>query len=167
VFRSIAVREKKLYVGNMKQISFLAVIGCSIFLAGCTSKDEFVSCPAISAPEQGTRAYVRSDETRQVFDVRLNGVDAVCTRHKSGGTKIALRTGLKVKRDLAAGAGNDTLSLPLMTAIVDRNQAVTANEDFGYLIGFSKDDAVKYPVVEFEQIVPADARLVISLKPAY
>ena len=44
---------------------------------------------------------------------------------------------------------------------------MTANEGFGYLIGFSKDDAVKYPVVEFEQIVPADTRLVISLKPAY
>ncbi|MBL6596736.1 MAG: hypothetical protein ISP43_07875, partial [Candidatus Puniceispirillum sp.] len=44
---------------------------------------------------------------------------------------------------------------------------VTANEDFGYLVGFSKDDAVKYPVAEFEQIVPAEARLVISLKPAY
>lgn len=167
MFRSIAVREKKLYVGIMKQISFLALIGCSVFLAGCSSTDDIVSCPAISAPELGTRAYVRSDEINQLFDVRLNGVNAVCTRHKSGGTKVALGVGLKIMRDLTAGTDRDTLSVPMMTAIVDNNDVVTANEDFGYLVGFSKDDAVKYPVAEFEQIVPAEARLVISLKPAY
>ena len=74
MFRSIAVREKKLYVGAMKQMSFMALIGCSVLLAGCASQDEVVFCPTISAPEEGAHAFVRSDNAKQVFDVRLNGV---------------------------------------------------------------------------------------------
>ena len=65
--------------------------------AGCASQDEVVSCPAISAPEEGAHAFVRSDNAKQVFDVRLNGVKAICTRHNSGGTMVALSVGLKIK----------------------------------------------------------------------
>ena len=104
MFRSIAVKEKKLYVGPMKQMSFMALIGCSVLLAGCASQDEVVFCPTISAPEEGARAFVRSDNVKQVFDVRLNGVNAICTRHNSGGTMVALSVGLKIKRSLAEGA---------------------------------------------------------------
>ena len=98
MFRSIAVKEKKLYVGPMKQMSFMALIGCSVLLAGCASQDEVVFCPTISAPEEGARAFVRSDNVKQVFDVRLNGVNAICTRHNSGGTMVALSVGPNAQR---------------------------------------------------------------------
>ena len=97
MFRSIAVREKKLYVGPMKKMLLMALIGCSVLLAGCASQDEGVFCPTISAPEEGARAFVRSDDAKQIFDVRLNGVNAICTRHNSGGTMVALNVGLEDK----------------------------------------------------------------------
>ena len=167
MFRSIAVKEKKLYVELMKQMSFMALIGCSVLLAGCASQDEVVFCPTISAPEEGARAFVRSDNVKQVFDVRLNGVNAICTRHNSGGTMVALTVGLKIKRSLAEGAENDVVAVPMMSAIVDANQTVISNQEFGYLVGFDKGSDSKFPVADIEQLVPAEARLVISLRPAF
>ena len=167
MFRSIAVKEKKLYAGPMKQMSFMALIGCSVLLAGCASQDEVVFCPTISAPEEGARAFVRSDDAKQVFDVRLNGVKAICRRHNSGGTMVELSVGLKIKRSLAEGVENDVVAVPMMSAIVDANQTVIANQKFGYRVGFNKGDGSKFPVADIEQLVPADARLVISLRPAY
>ena len=76
-----------------------------------------VACPTISAPEEGARAFVRSDNAKQKFDVRLNGVTAICTRHKSGGTAVALTVGLKIERSLAEGMENDVVAVPMMTAI--------------------------------------------------
>ena len=67
MFRSIAVKEEKLYVGPMKQMSFMALICCSVLLAGCASQNEVVFCPTISAPEEGARAFVRSDDAKQVL----------------------------------------------------------------------------------------------------
>ena len=167
MFRSIAVKEKKLYVGPMKKMSFLALIGCSVLLAGCASQDEVVFCPTISAPEEGARAFVRSDDAKQVFDVRLNGVNAICTRHNSGDTMVAMSVGLKIKRSLVEGAENDVVAVPMMSAIVDTNQKVMSNQEFGYRVGFDKGNDSKFPVAEVEQLVPAEARLVISLRPAY
>jgi hypothetical protein len=167
VFRSIAVEEKKLYVVPMKQMLVMALIGYSVLLAGCASQNEVVFCPTISAPEEGARAYVRSDDAKQVFDVRLNGVNAICTRDNTGGTMVALSVGLKVKRSLAEGAENDVVAVPMMLAIVDANQTVIANQEFGYRVGFDKGNDNKFPVADIEQLIPADARLVISLRPAY
>ena len=124
-------------------------------------------CPAISAPEEGTRSFVRSDTAGQLFDVRLNGVTAACMRHKSGGTTVALTVGLKLDRNLGEGAGPDILAVPMMTAMVDDQQAVISNSEFGYTVGFGKGIKQQYPTVEIEKMVPAKARLVISLKPAH
>ena len=167
MFRSIAVEEKKLYIEPMKQMSVMALIGCLVLLAGCASQDEVVFCPTISAPEEGARSFVRSDNAKQVFDVRLNGVSATCTRHNSGGTTVALSVGLKIKRSLAEGVENDVVAVPMMSAIVDANQAVITNQEFGYRVGFDKGSDSKFPIADIEQLVPADARLVISLRPAY
>jgi hypothetical protein len=167
VFRSIAVKEKKLYVVAMKKVLLMAVIGCSVLLAGCASQDKGVFCPTISAPEEGARAFVRSDDAKQVFDVRLNGVSAICTPHNSGGTMVALSVGLKIKRSLAEGAENDVVAVPMMSAIIDTNQTVMSNQEFGYVVGFDKGSDSKFPVAEVEQLVPAGARLVISLRPNY
>ena len=151
----------------MKQLSFLALIGCLVLFTGCASKDEIVTCPVISAPEEGARSFVRSDKAGQLFDVRLNGVTADCMRHKSGGTAMALTVGLKLDRNLEEGTDADLLAVPMMTAMVDNQQTVISNSEFGYIVGFEKGAKQQYPTVEFEKIVPANARLIISLKPAY
>ena len=151
----------------MKQLYFLALIGCSILFAGCASQDEVVFCPVISAPEEGARSFVRSETAGQLFDVRLNGVTADCIRHKSGGTAVSLTVGLKLDRDLKEGRDPDVLAVPMMTAMVDEQQLVTSNNEFGYRIGFEKGVKKQYPTVEIEKIVPVNSRLVISLKPAY
>ena len=52
-------------------------------------------------------------------------------------------------------------------AIVDANQTVISNQEFGYRVGFDKGSDRKFPVADIEELVPADARLVISLRPAY
>ena len=80
---------------------------------------------------------------------------------------MALSVGLKVKRSLADGVENDVVAVPMMLAIVGANQTVISNQEFGYLVGFDKGSDSKFPVAEIEQLVPADARLVISLRPAY
>ena len=80
---------------------------------------------------------------------------------------VALSVGLKIKRSLAEGAENDVVAVPMMSAIVDANQTVMSNQEFGYLVGFDKGSDSKFPVAEVEQLVPTEARLVISLRPAY
>ena len=151
----------------MKQLYFLALIGCSTFFTGCASNDEMVACPAISAPEEGARSFVRSETAGQLVDVRLNGVTAECMRHKSGGTAVALTVGLKLDRNLGQGMDADIISVPMMTAMVDDQQSVISNSEFGYIVGFAKGTKQQYPTVELEKVVPANARLVISLKPSY
>ena len=126
-----------------------------------------VACPLISAPEEGARSFVRSDRAGQLFDVRLNGVTAACTRHHSGGTAVALTIGLKLDRNLGDGTDADVLAVPMMTAMVDDQQTVISNSEFGYVVGFAKGIEQQYPTVEFETLIPTNARLVISLKPAY
>ena len=82
-------------------------------------------------------------------------------------TLVLQSVGLKIKRSLAEGAENDVVAVPMMSAIVDANQTVMSNQEFGYLVGFDKGTDSKFPVAEVEQLVPAEARLVISLRPAY
>ena len=80
---------------------------------------------------------------------------------------VALSVGLKIKRSLTDGEENDVVAVPMMSAIVDANQTVMSNQEFGYLVGFDKGSDSKFPVAEVEQLVPAEARLVLSLRPAY
>ena len=102
-----------------------------------------------------------------MFDVRLNGVTADCVRHKSGGTAVALTVGLKLDRNLGEGTEADVLAVPMMTAMVNEQQNVISNSEFGYTVGFEKGTKQQYPTVEFEKIFPANTCLVISLKSAY
>ena len=96
MFRSIAVRKKALcwtYEANVIYGldwllgSFALVVPIK---RGC-------SLPTISAPEEGAHAFVRSDNAKQLFDVRLNGVKAICTRHGRAARMVALSVGLKTK----------------------------------------------------------------------
>ena len=150
----------------MKDIIALVSSGCLLLFAGCAST-ETVDCPPISAPEEGARAFVRSDNTKQIFDVRLNGVEASCTQHRSGGTVVMLTVGLKLDRNLGENRDADVVAVPMMTAMINDQQAIISNDEFGYVVGFDQDNKQQYPTVEIKKIVPDNARLVISLRPAY
>ena len=165
MLRSIAVIKKKLYIGLMKYLSYTALFFFSLFSVGCAGTDETVTCPIISAPEEGVRAFVRSKNNDQIFEVRLNGVKAKCEPDKSGGTLVNLTVGLKLNRELAEGAESDAINVPMMIALVNDQDVVVANDDFGFRIGFSASLSRQYPTAEIEQVVPANGRLVISLKP--
>ena len=49
----------------MKQLVVPAMLGSLVFLASCSSKDELVFCPSLSAPVEGARAFVVTDEQKQ------------------------------------------------------------------------------------------------------
>ena len=150
----------------MKKLTLTALIGYAVLFAGCVSKGDIVTCPKLSAPEEGAQAFVRADETMQPVDVRLNGVKIECRSHKSGGTEVALTVGLKLSRNLVDRKKQVFLSVPMMTATVDELGTVIANDEFGYRVVFDKGDLQKYPTVEIEKLIPENARLVISLKPS-
>ena len=124
-----------------------------------------VVCPMISAPPEGARAFVVTDEHQQIVDVRLNGVRAQCTAEANGDVLIEVKAGLKLTRNLAENAEQDIAVVPMMTAILDADDQVVFNDSFGYKNGFDTDLERLLPVVEFELLVPSGGRAVISLKP--
>ena len=149
----------------MKHRSLPALLGCLMFLSSCASDDEVVLCPTLSAPLEGARAFVVTDEYQQTVDVRLNGVRAECTAEANGNILMAVKAGLKLTRNLAENAEADIAVVPMMTAILDADDQVVSNDRFGYKNGFDTDLARLLPVVEFELVVPAGGRAVISLTP--
>ena len=149
----------------MKHRSLPALLGCLVFLSSCASDDAVVLCPSLSAPPEGARAFVVTDEHQQTVDVRLNGVRAECTAEVNGNILMAVKAGLKLTRNLAENAEADIAVVPMMTAILDADDQVVSNDSFGYKNGFDTDLARLLPVVEFELVVPAGGRAVISLTP--
>ena len=149
----------------MKHRSLPALLGCLVFLSSCASDDAVVLCPSLSAPPEGARAFVVTDEHQQTVDVRLNGVRAECTAEANGNILMAVKAGLKLTRNLAENAEADIAVVPMMTAILDADDQVVSNDRFGYKNGFDTDLARLLPVVEFELVVPAGGRAVISLTP--
>ena len=136
-----------------------------IILAGCSSDDDLVLCPPLSAPVEGARAYVVTDEFQQTVDVRLNGVRARCTAEANGDVLMEVKAGLKLDRNLAENAEADIAVVPMITAVLDADENVISNDYFGYKNGFANNLDRLLPVVEFELIVPVDGRAVISLTP--
>ena len=149
----------------MKHRSLPALLGCLVFLSSCASDDAVVLCPSLSAPPEGARAFVVTDEHQQTVDVRLNGVRAECTAEANGNILMAVKAGLKLTRNLAENAEADIAVVPMMTAILDADDQVVSNDSFGYKNGFDTDLARLLPVVEFELVVPSGGRAVISLTP--
>ena len=149
----------------MKHRSLPALLGCLVFLSSCASDDAVVLCPSLSAPPEGARAFVVTDEHQQTVDVRLNGVRAECTAEVNGNILMAVKAGLKLTRNLAENAEADIAVVPMMTATLDADDQVVSNDSFGYKNGFDTDLARLLPVVEFELVVPAGGRAVISLTP--
>ena len=149
----------------MKHLSLPALLGCLVFLSSCLSNDDVVFCPPLSAPPEGARAFVVTDEHRQIVDVRLNGVRAQCTAEANGDVLMTVNAGLKLTRNLAENAEPDIAVVPMMTAILDADDQVVSNDSFGYKNGFDTNLERLLPVVEFELVVPSGGRAVISLTP--
>ena len=149
----------------MQHLSVPVLLGCLVFLSSCALLSDVVSCPSLSAPPEGTRAFVMTDEHRQIVDVRLNGVRAQCTAEANGDVLMEVKAGLKMTRNLAENAESDIVVVPMMTAILDVDDQVVFNNRFGYKNGFDTDLERLLPVVEFELVVPSGGRVVISLTP--
>lgn len=165
MFRSIAVLQKKRYHRNMKHVLFSVILGSSLFLASCSFREDLEHCPPLSAPIEGARAFVVTDELKQRIDVRLNGVRAVCKAEASGVVLLEIKAGMKITRDLGENAEADVAVVSMMTAVLDLNDNLLSNETFAYRIGFNSDQDRLLPVFEFELEVPADGRVVLSLMP--
>ena len=149
----------------MKRLSLSSLLGCFVFLSSCSSNDDVVLCPPLSAPPEGARAFVVTDEHQQVVDVRLNGVRAQCIAEANGDVLMVVKAGLKMTRNLAENAEPDVAVVPMMTAILDADDQVVSNDRFGYKNGFDINLELLLPVVEFELVVPAGGRAAISLTP--
>ena len=149
----------------MNHLSLPVLLGCLVFLSSCSSNDDVVFCPPLSAPPDGARVFVVTDEYRQIVDVRLNGVRALCSVEANGDVLMEVKAGLKLTRNLAENAEPDIAVVPMMTAILDANDQVVFNDSFGYKNGFDTDLERLLPVVEFELVVPSGGRAVVSLKP--
>lgn len=136
-----------------------------MLLSSCSLLSDVVSCPPLSAPPEGARVFVMTDEQQQIVDVRLNGVRAKCTAEANGNVLMEVKAGLKLTRNLAENAEPDIAVVPMMTAILDADDQVISNDRFGYKNGFDTDLERLLPVVEFDLVVPSGGRAVISLTP--
>ena len=149
----------------MKHSLLPAWLVCFVLLSSCSSNDDVVFCPPLSAPLEGARSFVVTDEHRQIVDVRLNGVRAQCTAEANGDVLMEVKAGLKLTRNLAENAESDIVVVQMMTAILDVDDQVVFNDRFGYKNGFDTDLERLLPVVEFDLVVPSGGRVVISLTP--
>ncbi len=150
-------------INHIKSTLLLALL-CGV--ASCSSDDIIVACPQISAPEQGARAYVKTDNAKSIVDVRFNGVNARCTQQDNDITRVEMSVGLKLVRDTSIAADDDVVSVGMMTAIVDANDKVISNDQPIYKAGFRANEIYKYPVADLEYDIVDGQRIVISLAPA-
>ena len=90
------------------------------------------------ARRQRARAFVVTDNFRQIVDVRLNGVNAQCTAEANGDVLVAVKL-VKTDSDLSENAEPDIAVVPMLTAILDADDQVLSNDSFGYKNGFDID----------------------------
>ena len=149
-----------------KPISVLpALLATGLVLASCAGTPEYIACPEVSAPREGTQAFMRMDDTREVFDVRMNGVTGLCEAASGGGTAMTVSVGLKLKRagrdDLVAGVAQ----VDMIGIVVDPENNVIETKAIKYKTGFAKGQRLHYPVAEYKVTIAEGNRLVLSLLP--
>ena len=143
-----------------------SLLGCALLaMAACSSSDDIAVCPSITAPAEGARVFVQTDDSKQIVDARFNGVRTSCTSQNDGTIKMEIKAGLKLSRNLSQNESADIVAVPMMVAILDANDAVISNDVFGYRNGFDKGVAKLYPVAEMDFDVPVGGRIVLSLRP--
>ena len=143
-----------------------ALGAAGLALASCAGMPDYIACPEVSAPREGTQAYMRMDETREIFDVRMNGVNGLCEAADGGGTEMTVSVGLKLKRaaegDLVAGVAQ----VDMIGIVVDADNNVVETKPIKYVTGFRKGQRLHYPVAEYKITVAEGNRLVLSLLPS-
>ena len=145
---------------------FTTLLGTALLaMAACSGSDDVVVCPTVSAPEEGARVFVQTDDNKQIVDARFNGVRANCSSQNDGTIKMEIKAGFKLARNLKQNASADVVAIPLMSAVLDANDVVISNDVFGYRNGFAKDVAKLYPVADMKFEVPVGGRVVLSLRP--
>jgi hypothetical protein len=109
---------------------------------------------------------MRMDDTREIFDVRMNGVSGLCEAADGGGTEMTVSVGLKLKRaaegDLFAGVAQ----VEMIGIVVDADSNVVETKPIKYVTGFRKGQSLHYPVAEYKITVGEGNRLVLSLLPS-
>jgi len=152
---------------NMKTFSALpAVFAASVLLAACSGTPNYIACPDISAPPEGTSAFMKMDETGEVIDVRLNGVRGLCEPGDGGTTEMVLSVGLKLKRAASEELEAGVAEVEMAAFVVDPEDKVVASDTIKYKTGFAKGQRIHYPAAEYKIDVAKGNRLVISLIPA-
>ena len=135
-------------------------------LAGCAAfEPDYYNCNSlVTSYAQGARASLISEATLQNVEVRFNGVSARC--YDEGTDIIAeVGIGLKVSRELSEGQDIAPVSVPMLAAIIDEDEAVISRESFVYTMQFTNNLDVIYPLVRREFNVPQGGRLILSLTP--
>lgn len=134
-------------------------------LAGCAGDPEYVTCPELTAPEEGAEAFMRIDETGEIVNARLNGVRARCEQVGENGVSMDVSVGLKIKRlatgDLPAGVAQ----VNVVGLVAEDDKVVSSPPPIRYKGGFRKDQRIMYPVVSYKVTVQQGQRLILSLVP--
>lgn len=153
---------------NQPTIRFLplsVVLGGAAFLAACAGDPVYVTCPEITAPPEGTAAFMKMDETGEVIDVRMNGVRGLC-QPVDGGKQVDVAVGLKMKRAAAEKLPAGVAEIELIGFIVDAGDTVVSSNKIIYKTGFRDGARMHYPVAEYSAVLADGQRLVLSLVPA-
>lgn len=136
-------------------------------LAGCAAfEPDYYNCQSlVTSYAQGARASLTSEVTLQNVEVRFNGVSARC--YDEGADVITdVGIGLKVSRELADGRDVAPISVPMVAAIIDEDEAVLSTQSFVYTMQFTNNLDVIYPLVRREFAIPQGGRLILSLTPS-
>ena len=72
---------------------------------------------------------------------------------------------MKVSRELSEGQDVAPVSVPMLAAIIDEDEAVISRESFVYTMQFTNNLDVIYPLVRREFNVPQGGRVILSLTP--
>lgn len=159
-------RQIKTMKTPKSSIALGACVASGFLLAACSATPTYIACPDISAPQEGTSAFMKMDETGEVIDVRLNGVRGLCEAADNGNTEMTVSVGLKLKRaasdELLAGVAQ----VEMAAFIVDSTDNVVASDTIKYKTGFAKGQRIHYPAAEYKITIADGNRLVISLVPA-
>ena len=135
------------------------------WLAGCAGGPDYVKCPELTAPEEGTEAVMRIDETGEIVNARLNGVRAKCEQVGEDGVSMDVSVGLKVKRYSAEDMQGGVAQINIVGLIAEGDKVVSSPPPVRYKAGFAKGERMMYPVVDYKATVKQGQRLILSLLP--
>ena len=134
-------------------------------LAGCAGDPDYVTCPELTAPEEGAEAFMRIDDTGEIINARLNGVKAVCERVGDDGISMELLVGLKIKRLSGDSYPAGVAQINIVGIVAEGDETVSSPPPVRYKAGFRKGQRLMYPAVTYDVTVKDGQRLILSLVP--